>query len=293
MLSLLAAGSMGMTQAQELLFTVPLQDKLAGRDRLEGQIAPLTSQNKTIGFLIGAWQEDQLDQDGNWVEWEDRKDQRSLTIFSPEGKSLQTLPTNTKYKYLQDVEMIPFGDGGFCIVAESYEQPWDSDAYLSAREVVFFSYSNGTWNEKQRTTIDGKMWDFSSIYFNDKDESVFTNLINPTETFAIFKEDGNKVVAEVYVANKQTLTPAPLPAITSDLSELAAKKGKAIAPYATTTNFQTTGFSAFGLPKGLSINPVSGVISGKASAKGVFNVLLVVSQPEGQPVVATKRISVK
>ena len=82
----------------------------------------------------------------------------------------------------------------------------------------------------------------------DKDGSIFPNLSNPTATFALFRDEGNKVVVEVYVANKQTLTPAPLPAITSDLSELAAKRGKAITPYATTTNFQTTGFSAFGLP---------------------------------------------
>ena len=285
MLSLLAAGSMGMAQAQELLFTAPLQDKLAGRDRLQGEIAPLTSQNKTIGFLIGAWQEDRYDEEGYENE-SNYKDQRSLTIFSLEGKPLQTLSTNTKFKYLYDIELLPFGDGGFCVIAEGYDV-YDDYNYYYASEVVFFTYSNGTWIEKQRTIMDSNTWGV------DKDESVFPNLATPTATFALFKDDGNNVVAEVYVANKQTLTPAPLPAITSDLSELAAKRGKAITPYATTTNFQTTGFSAVGLPAGLSIDPVSGVISGKTSAKGVFNVLLVVSQAGGQPVVATKRISVK
>jgi hypothetical protein len=270
MLSLLAAGSMGMTQAQELLFTAPLQDKLAELNEIQGEIAPLTSQNKTIGFLIWAQQQGY------------REYTRSLTIFSPEGKALQTIPTNTKYNTLIDLEFIPFGDGGFCVIAECEE--YDNYNLIGyGYEYIFYTYSNGTWNEKQRIIVDDII----------SDDSAFPNLANPTATFALFKEEGDKVVVEVYVANKQTLTPAPLPAITSDLSELAAKRGKAITPYATTTNFQTTGFSAVGLPAGLSIDPVSGVISGKTSAKGVFNVLLVVSQAGGQPVVATKRISVK
>ncbi len=292
MLPLLAAGSMGMAQAQELLFTATLQDKLANRDNLEGEIAPLTSQNKTIGFLIGARQEDKYDEEGSWRDSENYKDQRILTIFSPEGKPLQALPTSTKYKYLDDVELLPFGDGGFCVIAESYQS--NGDSYVSAGEVVFYTYSNGTWIENKRIiTYDSAMGEFGYSYGQDKDESVFPNLANPTATFALFKDDGNKVVAEVYVANKQTLTPAPLPSITSDLSELSVKKGKAMTPYATTTNFTATGFSAVGLPAGLSINPVSGVISGKTAAKGAFNVLLVVSQSGGQPVVATKRFVVK
>lgn len=288
MLPLLAAGSMGMAQAQELLFTATLQDKLANRDNLEGEIAPLTSQNKTIGFLIGARQEDKYDEDGSWRDSENYKDQRILTIFSPEGKPLQALPTSTKYKYLDDVELLPFGDGGFCVIAESYE---NDDYYTFASEVIFYNYSNGTWSEKQRIVMqDGSGGEYGYPYNKDKDESVFPNLANPTATFALFKDDGNKVVAEVYVANKQTLTP---PSITSDLSELSVKKGKAMTPYATTTNFTATGFSAVGLPAGLSIDPVSGIISGKTAAKGAFNVLLVVSQSGGQPVVATKRFVVK
>lgn len=286
MLPLLAAGLMSMAQAQELLFTATLQDKLATLYNLEGEVAPLTSENKTIGFVIWARQSGTNDTQESY----ESQDTQSLTIFSVEGKPLQTLPTNTKYKYFQDLELLPFGDGGFCVIAESYEQSgtYDEGNFKQywASDVVFFTYSNGTWTEKKRTIVE-------TGDTKEKDESVFPNLTNPTDTFALFKGEGGKVVAEVYVANKQTLTPAPLPSITSDLSELSVKKGKAMAPYATTTNFTATGFSAIGLPAGLSINPASGVISGKTSAKGAFNVLLVVSQSGGQPVVATKRIVVK
>jgi hypothetical protein len=299
MFPLLAAGLMGMAHAQELLFTATLQDKLAGRDFIVGEIAPLTSQNKTIGFLVSVWQGDQgyeYDYVNNIYTdmYTDYKDRRSLLVLSLEGQTLQTLPTNTKYEQLENVELIPFGEGGFCVITDStefFDYVGGGGGYaLRCREMVFYDYSNGAWVEKKRIQMNTSQTNWGPF---DKDESVFPKLANPTATFALFKDEGNKVVAEVYVANEQTLTPAPLPTITSDLSELAVKRGKVITPYATTTNFQTTGFSAVGLPAGLSIDPVSGVISGKSSARGVFNVLLVVSQAGGQPVVATKRISVK
>ena len=75
--------------------------------------------------------------------------------------------------------------------------------------------------------------------------------------------------------------------ITSDLANLILKRGKAMS-YSTTTNFGANAFSAVGLPGGLSINPVTGVIAGKASKKGIYSAFICASNPEGPGAISVK-----
>ena len=84
----------------------------------------------------------------------------------------------------------------------------------------------------------------------------------------------------------------PVPAITSDLSNMTLPRGKAMS-YATTTNFGATAFSAVGLPLGLNINPVTGVISGKPSKKGTYSAFINTGIPGGAVATSAKVFIVK
>ncbi|MFN6018680.1 MAG: Ig domain-containing protein [Verrucomicrobiota bacterium] len=282
-LPLFAAVSMSMAHAQELLFTATLQDKLANRNELKGEIFPITFQNQTIGFVIGLSQKTPGKTDGSYPSYTytDAVSQISLSVFSPSGKLLQSLPTSSKYNSIDDIQLLPFGDGGFCVIIESENlQNGYGGSHVDARaeEHFFYAYSNGTWKETRKFLTGA----------GDNDESIWPDIANPTATFALFKDAGDKVVAEVYVANKKSLTPNPLPAITSNLAPLRAKSGASIR-YSTTANFKAIEFSAIGLPSGLTINSSTGLISGKTQSKGTHSVMLIASQAGGQPVVAVKK----
>ena len=75
--------------------------------------------------------------------------------------------------------------------------------------------------------------------------------------------------------------------ITSDLANLILARGKAMS-YSTTTNFGANAFSAVGLPGGLSINPVTGVIAGKASKKGTYSAFIYAGIPAGPVAISVK-----
>ena len=76
--------------------------------------------------------------------------------------------------------------------------------------------------------------------------------------------------------------PNPNPAITPSLANPGGQTGDAgvatsLALSATDPNGDTLGYSASGLPPGLSIHPQTGVISGTPSASGSFNVVVTAS----------------
>ena len=75
--------------------------------------------------------------------------------------------------------------------------------------------------------------------------------------------------------------------ITSNLANLILARGKAMS-YSTTTNFGANAFSAVGLPGGLSINPVTGVIAGKASKKGTYSAFIYAGIPAGPVAISVK-----
>jgi hypothetical protein len=83
----------------------------------------------------------------------------------------------------------------------------------------------------------------------------------------------------------------PVHGITSDLGMLTVKKGKEIQ-YVVSTTFSATAFFASGLPDGVTINPTTGMISGKARKPGVYHVLLNAGVPGGGVVSAVKSITV-
>ena len=62
--------------------------------------------------------------------------------------------------------------------------------------------------------------------------------------------------------------------ITSNLAEQQIGLRRLMARYAVTTNFGASTFSAKGLPKGLTINKRTGVISGKPTKKGTYTVTI-------------------
>ena len=95
-----------------------------------------------------------------------------------------------------------------------------------------------------------------------------------------------KVLADI----EASLGPAPI--ITSDLANMTLPRGKAMT-YGTTTNFNATAFSAVGLPLGLNINPVTGVISGKPSKKGTYSTFIYAGIPGGAVTTSVKVFIVK
>lgn len=99
------------------------------------------------------------------------------------------------------------------------------------------------------------------------------------------KNDLPQAVAKVLADIDASL--GPVPVITSDLATLTLARGKAMT-YSTTTNFNATAFSAVGLPTGLNINPVTGVISGKPSRKGTFSAFIYAGIPGGATTTSVK-----
>lgn len=99
------------------------------------------------------------------------------------------------------------------------------------------------------------------------------------------KSELPQAVAKVLADIDASLGPAPV--ITSDLANMRLRTGKAMT-YRTTTNFKATAFSAVGLPGGLTINPVTGVISGKPSTKGTFSTFIYAGIPGGETTTSVK-----
>jgi hypothetical protein len=73
--------------------------------------------------------------------------------------------------------------------------------------------------------------------------------------------------------------------ITSNLAEQQISFRKLMARYAVTTNFGASTFSAKGLPRGLSINKRTGVISGKPNKKGTYTVTITAQKRQGKKVI--------
>jgi hypothetical protein len=92
------------------------------------------------------------------------------------------------------------------------------------------------------------------------------------------------------IAEMGTESPA-VPGITSDLGTLTVKKGKSVN-YAITTTFGASAFAAIGLPDGVTIDPATGVISGKPKKAGTYHVFLHAGVPGGGAVSAVKVIDV-
>jgi hypothetical protein len=89
---------------------------------------------------------------------------------------------------------------------------------------------------------------------------------------------------------ESSLGPAPI--ITSDLANMYLLRGRAMT-YSTTTNFSANAFSAVGLPLGLNINPVTGVISGKPSKKGTYSAFIHAGIPGGATTTSVKMFIVQ
>ncbi len=112
-----------------------------------------------------------------------------------------------------------------------------------------------------------------------------------SSAIATLRSEGQAVVADVYAFNKAAL--APVAKITSDLSDLSLKRAKPMRTYAITTNFETTGFTAIGLPPGLVFNSGNGQISGKPTTKGYFSVVVGASRRGQAPVLVTLNLRVR
>ena len=72
----------------------------------------------------------------------------------------------------------------------------------------------------------------------------------------------------------------PLPVINPTTSILAYRKGEYFAYQPAATNIPTS-WSAMGLPPGMTINPLTGLIQGAPTVQGVYDVTLVASNAEG------------
>jgi hypothetical protein len=90
-------------------------------------------------------------------------------------------------------------------------------------------------------------------------------------------------IGEAITGNVTVDTRAAL--ITSNLARQQISFRKLMARYAVTTNFGATTFSARGLPRGLSINKNTGVISGKPSKKGTYTVIITAQKKQGKKII--------
>lgn len=84
------------------------------------------------------------------------------------------------------------------------------------------------------------------------------------------------------------IPPPPPPKITSNLSTVSLKLGKLMTRYTVTTNFGAKSFSAKGLPAGLQLNATTGIVSGKPSKKGTYNVTFTAAKKQGSKVIQSK-----
>lgn len=126
-------------------------------------------------------------------------------------------------------------------------------------------------------------------YYTTKIEAANYSSKSDISNFAI-KNDLPQAVENILADMDASL--GPVPVITSDLAEMSLPRGKAMT-YSTTTNFSATAFSAVGLPLGLNINPVSGVISGKPSKKGTYSTFIYAGIPGGDTTTSVKVFIVK
>ena len=81
------------------------------------------------------------------------------------------------------------------------------------------------------------------------------------------------------------------PTITSDLSSISVPISQNIIPYAVTTNFGANAFKATGLPKGIKINAMTGVMTGMPTKAGTYKVLVTASKNQGKVVTDSVTIS--
>lgn len=93
------------------------------------------------------------------------------------------------------------------------------------------------------------------------------------------------------VLTRIAIEQGPPAAITSNLESWSVKRGSPVV-YRTLTNFGATAFTAIGLPAGLIIDPISGIISGKATKTGTYSVFLHAGVPGGKVVSSAKIIEV-
>lgn len=274
--SLLAAGSLivGSAQAQEKLFSAQMGNKLVGDEEnyyFNGDIAPLGSQKEIIGFLIRTSQSTYSNNGG------ESRTEPALKIFAPDGRMLKDLTyifTKNTYDYVDEINQ--FENGSFSISL------LNDDSY---GQTVFFSYTGTDWIETSRVqeSFDNKV--------GIQDVSISDGDVGRPSAIAFFKIEGNAVIADVYTTNKEALAPAPK--ITSDLSDLSLRKSKLMAVYSITANFETTGFTAIGVPPGLVFNSGNGQLSGRPTSKGYFSVVIGASRRGQAPVFATLNLRVR
>jgi hypothetical protein len=101
------------------------------------------------------------------------------------------------------------------------------------------------------------------------------------------------ISAEIGEATTGNVTVDTLPEmITSDLAEQQIKLRQLMNRYTVTTNFGASTFSAKGLPKGVSINKKTGVISGKPIKLGTYTVTLSAQKKQGKKIIKVSVIKV-
>ena len=91
-------------------------------------------------------------------------------------------------------------------------------------------------------------------------------------------QNNNSFVSSI--AAKVLAEQGTAPKITSSLSSQNLRRA-ATMTYTTTTNFNANAFAAVGLPTGLVIHPVTGVISGKPTKAGTYSTFIYAGVPGG------------
>lgn len=272
-IALLAAGSliMGSAYAQEKLFTAKMGNILnkdATYNDSYVEVIPLGTPKQTSGILVLTHQ----------YATED-KQAIALKLFSVTGTELKDF--SSALSPGDDVTIRPFANGTVVVQVENYNE----NVYYN--DYIFYSQVGADWVETKRFAVDE--YDEAAI----QDGNVFEDGNAPAGFLAFLKKEGEFVMVDIWTSNKAALTPAPDPKITSDLSDLVLKVGKPMPTYSTTTNFETAGFLAFGLPPGVKFDTATGQIFGKPTAKGYYNVVIGASKRGAGAILATKNMRVK
>jgi hypothetical protein len=162
----------------------------------------------------------------------------------------------------------------------SYTTKTDAANFASKSDLNSYTTKNDAANFASKSDLNS---------YTTKNDAANYASKSDVSNFAL-KNELPQAVAKVLSDIDASLGPAPV--ITSDLATLTLARGKAMT-YSTTTNFNATAFSAVGLPTGLNINPVTGVISGKPSKKGTFSAFIYAGIPGGATTTSVKMFIVK
>ena len=204
-------------------------------------------------------------------------DWKGVAIAAYDGQKIRATGTSSVKKiggnyYISSEVRIPnFGTGTASLLCESSGIISGETRLIDG---TVLSSVKGTWYHENASVYISISQETDDIYFT---QTIIHTLVG---TDRMISTSNTSYGAEIYMELSRLISPV----ITSDLSTVSIPAGKLIPRYTITTNFGAKTFAARGLPKGLKLNAKNGVISGKPTKAGIYNVTLTARKMKGKKV---------